>query len=307
MSDVRSAWIRKVLEGAEIDLVALDEVQASLVDSAAASGTVEVDDARLVAATDVLAAMALLEPGEPQVAWVRGRLVADLGRYDEAAADNLHVVRRCDALLADGAAAPRQAEDLALWRDSALGAAAMAYARGAQPLASAVLASQVLDADLRDDVEQLLEAWDPTADSRVDHVKSLLAGAPVELDDLRYLQVAAARLALDGDTHAADAVLDVLAALTFLEPGEPAHPWNRGALLFELDRPLAAAADKLLAAERMEAAGEHPDDISRARFHASLGFLLGDHPMASAVVASRLPQGGHRDEAYRLMEDWLSA
>ena len=280
-------------------------MQAALVDSAAASGTVDVDDARLVAATDVLAAMALLEPGEPQVSWVRARLVFDLGRYGESAADNMHVVVRCDELLRS-AASTRNAEDLTLWRDSALAAAAMAYARVAQPLAAACLAADVVDADQRDDVALLLEKWEPTGDSRLPLVQALLDGKPLDLDAVRHLQAGAARQALDGNEHATDAVLDVLAALSYVERDEPAHVWNRSALLFEVERPLEAAADKLTAATRMEVANEAPAEVDRARFHACLGYMLGDHPMAAAVVASRLPAGEQRDEAVQLLETWLA-
>ena len=273
-------------------------------DSAASSGTVDVDDARLVAATDVLAAMALLEPGEPQVSWVRARLVGDLGRHGESAADNLHVVRRCDDLR-QSPASQRNAEDLALWRDSALAAAATAYARGAQPLAAAVLAADVVDADQRDDVALLLEAWAPSGDSRLPLVEALLDGKPLDLDAVRHLQAGAARQALDGNAHATDAVLDVLAALSYVEPDEPAHPWNRGALLFEAERSLEAAADKLVAAARMEAANEAANEIERCRFHACLGYMLGDHPLAAAVVTSRLTVEEHRGEAMKVLEAWL--
>lgn len=263
------------------------------------------DDARLIAATDVLAAMALVEPGEPQVAWVRGRLVGDLGRHGEAAADNLHVVRRCDVLRADPLSA-RNAEDLTLWRDSALAAAAMAFARAAQPLTAARLAADVLDADQRDDVVILLEPWTPTGDARVPLVQSLLEGRPLDLGAVSHIQAGAARQAIEGNEHATDAVLDVLATLAYVEEGEPAHPWNRGALLFEAQKALEAAADKLEAAARMEAGGESPSEIDQARFHACLGYMLGDHPLAAAVVASRLQDPGHRSEATRLLEDWLA-
>ena len=306
LNDVRDAWIRRALAGESLDLVALDEVQAALVDSAASSGTVEVDDARLIAATDVLAAMALLELGEPQVSWVRARLVGDLGRHGEAAADNLHVVRRCDALRRDPTS-PRHAEDLALWRDSALAMAATAYARAAQPLAAAVLAIDVVDADQRDDVALLLEAWGATGDSRVPLVRALLQRKVPDLDAVRHLQAGAARQALDGNAHATDAVLDALAALAYAEPEEPAHVWNRSALLFEAERSLEAAAEKVVAAARMEAAGEAPIEVDRARFHACLGYLLGDHPLAAAVIAAELGQPDHRAEAVKLLEDWLEA
>jgi hypothetical protein len=279
-------------------------VQAALVDSAASSGTVDVDDARLIAATDVLAAMALLEPGEPQVSWVRARLVGDLGRYGEAAADNLHVVRRCDELL-QAPPSPRNAEDLALWRDSALAMAATAYARAAQPLAAATLAADVVDPEQKDDVAMLLEAWAPSGDSRLPLVQDLLDGKPLDLEAARHLQVGAARQALDGNEHATDAVLDVLAALSYVEPDEPAHVWNRAALLFEAERSLEAAAEKLVAAARMEASNEAPAEIERARFHACLGYMLGDHPLAAAVVASRLTAEEHRAEAVRLLDAWL--
>ncbi|MFP5326280.1 MAG: hypothetical protein ACLGHT_02220, partial [Acidimicrobiia bacterium] len=235
LSDVRTGWVRRALAGDPLDLVTLDEIQAALVDSAASAGTVDVDDARLIAATDVLAAMALVEPGEPQVAWVRGRLVGDLGRHGEAAADNLHVVRRCDVLRADPLSA-RNAEDLTLWRDSALAAAAMAFARAAQPLTAARLAADVLDADQRDDVVILLEPWTPTGDARVPLVRSLLEGRPLDLGAVSHIQAGAARQAIEGNEHATDAVLDVLATLAYVEEGEPAHPWNRGALLFEAQK-----------------------------------------------------------------------
>ena len=248
--------------------------------------------------------MALLEPGEPQVSWVRARLVADLARYGEAAADNLRVVRRCDELRR-APSSDRNAEDLALWRDSALAMAATAYARGAQPLAAATLAADVVDLEQRDDVAMLLEAWAPTGDSRLPLVEALLDGKPLNLEDARHLQVGAARQALDGNEHATEAVLDVLAALSYAEADEPAHVWNRGALLFEAERALEAAADKLVAAARMEAANEAPSEVERARFHACLGYMLGDHPLAAAVVTSRLPAGEERDEAVKLLEDWL--
>lgn len=248
--------------------------------------------------------MALLEPGEPQVSWVRGRLVGDLGRYGEAAADNLHVVRRCDELR-QAPTSERNAEDLALWRDSALATAADAYARAAQPLAAAVLAADVVDAERRDDVALVLERWAPTGDSRLSLVQALLDGKPLDLDAARHLQAGAARQALDGNEHATDAVLDVLATLAYAEPDEPAHPWNRGALLFEAERPLEGAAEKLSAAARMAAANESPEEINRSRFHACLGYMLGDHPMAAAVIASRLPQGADKAEAVRLLEAWL--
>lgn len=248
--------------------------------------------------------MALLEPGEPQVSWVRARLVGDLGRHGEAAADNLHVVRRCDDLRQNPASA-RNAEDLQLWRDSALAMAATAYARAAQPLAAATLAADVLDSDQRDDVALLLEAWAPTGDSRLPLVQGLLDGKPLDLDAVRHLQAGAARQALDGNEHATEAVLDVIAALSYAEPDEPAHPWNRGALLFEAERPLEAAAEKLVAAARMEAGNEAPAEVERANFHACLGYMLGDHPMAASVVASRLPEGEQRVEAVKLLDDWL--
>ena len=248
--------------------------------------------------------MALLEPGEPQVSWVRARLVGDLGRYGEAAADNLHVVRRCDELRRSPSSA-RNAEDLALWRDSALAMAATSYARGGQPLAAATLAADVVDADQRDDVAMLLEAWAPTGDSRLPLVEALMDGKALNLEAARHLQAGAARQALDGNEHATDAVLDVLAALSYVEVDEPAHMWNRGALLFEAERSLEAAADKLVAAARMEAANEAPDEIERARFHACLGYMLGDHPLAAAVVASRLTAEEERGEAIKLLEAWL--
>lgn len=300
--DVRRPWILRARAGEPLDLDALDDLQAALLESVAADDEVEVDDPRFDAVVDILGGLALADPGEPSIPWARGQLLADLARPGDAVADLLTVARRCLEQAATLTGDP--AGDARLWADAAQARAALALARSAQPLAAAVALGPVADPERRDDVALLLERFTSEGDLRVPIVAALLDGAEPDLEALEHVQVWAARQALEGNHAASLAVLDVLAALALVLPDEPAHPWNRSALLFELERPLEAAADKLEAARRMQAAGD-TGDLDRARFHACLGLLLASQPLSAAVVVPSIGDPGFRNEIQGLLDDWL--
>lgn len=305
VEDPRIPWIRRVQGSGPIDLDALDDLQAALLESLVDDGDVDPEDARFDAVADILGAMVLIDPGEASVAWARGQLLADLGRHGEAVHDLLAVARLCREQAVESLG--EAAEDARLWADAAHARAAMSLARGGNPMAAAIAARVIEDVERRDDVDEVLERWRPEGDLRVPIVQTVLAGDAPDLEAMEHVQVWAARQALDGNEAANGAVLDALAALALVQPDEPAHPWNRGALLFELERHGEAAGDKLEAVRRMVIDSDLGPDLDRARLHATLGLLLAAQPLSAAVVAARLTDPASQAEASRLIEEWIAA
>lgn len=108
-------------------------------------------DPRLEILLDALAALSVLEDGDPSYPWERGGLLAALERHLEAADDYLRAARLLDADLSGAAGLGDEAD----WARAARYHAAKNFALGGQPAAAASLLPQ-LEAGDRAELEPLI-------------------------------------------------------------------------------------------------------------------------------------------------------
>lgn len=116
--------------------------------------SVDRDDPRLRVVLDVLEALSLSDPSDPSYPWMRGGILAEVGRHLEAADDYLIAARRFREVAARGDGLAGDEDD---WAGGALRQAAKSLALGGQPASAAALLGELSEEDRRD-VEPLIRA-----------------------------------------------------------------------------------------------------------------------------------------------------
>jgi hypothetical protein len=131
-----------------------NRVRFSLFDETARTAQrIEREDPRVAFVLDVLAALAVSEPDDPAHPWTRANVLAEVGRYLEAAEDFIVAMERFQAEHARGTG---MAGDEDEWARSALYHAVKNLALGGQVLAAATLLPR-LEPDDRDELSALID------------------------------------------------------------------------------------------------------------------------------------------------------